>query len=198
MTLRHALAFAASSTLVASCLLQGAGCAADQATSASAAESPHAATLSRGYSAIHSLLDDERNVDKILIIKAETEELKALVTRIANISGNAYDSLQPLTGASPPVRLDADQGLPMIEEAARRSIAMDTAMDLVFSDETFETRLLMSQGQALRYGHALATQLARQDGSPERKEWAISIARAYEALYKDVVDMLSQRAVASR
>lgn len=148
------------------------------------------AELNRGYAALASLLGDERKVHQILAIKNENLPVRLLTQEIAAASAEADDTLTQLRSLDPPLNLEQPPGLPMIEAATRDSIAMETALDLLFSTDTFETRLLLSQGQALRYGQCLAIRLKEADPNEERSAWLGELATEYERLYKDIVDAL--------
>jgi hypothetical protein len=149
-----------------------------------------AGELAAGYGSLHQLLTDESSVDKLLLVKSVGSETEEAIEGIAEASSRAAEKLEALSRQSPSVRLDAPSGLPLIEQATRDSIASKTAMDLLFSDETFEVRLLMSQGQALRYGRFLAEQLRELETNEARREWLDDLARRFEEDYKRVVDLL--------
>jgi hypothetical protein len=150
--------------------------------------------LDRGYSTLASLLGDERQVHKILPLKSEGLEVKLLTQEIAAASALADDALKGLVALDPPVNLDQPTDLPMIEQAARDSIRMETTLDLLFSDDSFETRLLLSQGQALRYGQFIAVRLKQADPNTERQKWLDDLAKEYERLYARVVETLQPNA----
>ncbi len=149
--------------------------------------------LDRGYATLASLLGDERKVHQILPLKSEGLAVKLLTQEIAAASAAADDELTHLATLAPPLNLDQPTDLPMIEQAARDSIRMETTLDLLFSNETFETRLMLAQGQALRYGRFLAVRLKEADPNAERQKWLGQLASQYEELYKKVVDQLTSK-----
>ena len=152
------------------------------------------AELDRGYAALASLLGDERKVHQILAIKDANLSVRLLTQEIAAASAKADDTLERLRSLEPALNLEQEPGLPMIEAAARESIAMETALDLLFSADTFETRLLLSQGQALRYGRFLAVRLKEADPNTERGQWLGELAKEFERLYSTVIAELQPSA----
>jgi len=146
--------------------------------------------LDRGYATLASLLDDERQVHKILAIKSEGLPIRLLTQDIAATSAKAADELKVLSALDPAINLEQSPDLPMIEAATRDSITIETTLDLVFSVDTFETRLLLSQGQALRYGRFLAVRLKQADPNTERRKWLDDFAGECERLYVQVVEAL--------
>lgn len=153
-------------------------------------EGRKASELTMGYGSLAQLLGDERSVDKLLLVKSVSPETEQLVKDIAEISATAYDRLQELSKLPPAVATDWPSELPVVEAATRDSIATKTALDLLFSADTFEVRLLMSQGQALRYGRFLIEAVAARDPNEARGEWLSGLAGEYEECYKRTVERL--------
>jgi len=148
--------------------------------------------LQRGEALLEQLLEDEQDVDKILWIKSVTEPTRELVEKIVEVSGSTLEALRqdedPATAA-----MDPERALPPVEQATRDSIATKTTWDLLLSQETFEVRLLMCQGQALRYGRFLAESMAELTSSPAKKDTLARLGSSYEDLYKQVVERLVVR-----
>lgn len=151
--------------------------------------------LDRGYATLASLLGDQRQVHKILPLKSEGLQVRILTQEIAATSALADDALEGLVALDPPVNTKQPTDLPMIEQAARDSIRTETTLDLLFSDETFETRLLLAQGQALRYGRFIAVRLKEADPNTKRQEWLGELAKEYERLYAQLVELLQPQAI---
>jgi hypothetical protein len=147
--------------------------------------------LSMGYVSLRQLLEDEGKVDKLLLVKSVDAPTEQLIDEIASLSAHAGDQLEELSALDPPVAIDRPAGLPIVEQATRDSIASQTALDLVFSEDTFETRLLLSQGQALRYARFLTEALASRDPNESRQTWLRALARRYEEIYKRLIERLT-------
>ena len=146
--------------------------------------------LDRGYATLAALLGDERKVHQILPLKSEGLPVRLITQEIAVASAKADDELKALALLQPPLNLEQPPNLPMIEQATRDSIAMETTLDLLFSTDTFETRLMVCQTQALRYGRFLALKLKEADPNDERQAWLAALAKEYERLYSAIVEEL--------
>ena len=138
------------------------------------------AASGHGYALLHEILGQERQVSKLLLIKAERKPLESVIDAIARTCDTAYDRLEDLAAERP--RLDlSDTGLPADEVLTRQAIA-DTRRDqlLAASGREFELQLLWSQHEALTYASHLADTLARCETEPARLAFV-------RALWKDLV-----------
>ena len=138
------------------------------------------AASGHGYALLHEILGQERQVSKLLLIKAERRPLEIVIDAIAETCDTAYDRLEDL--AAQPPRLDlSDTGLPADEVRTRQAIA-HTRRDqlLAASGKEFELQLLWSQNEALTYASHLADTLARGETDPARLAFV-------RALWKDLV-----------
>lgn len=147
--------------------------------------------LDRGYSALASLLNDERQVHNLLAIKPESQPVSAVVRDISATSAAAHDDLRELRSLEPPVMIDQSPDLPLIERSARDAIAAETAKDLLLSGDSFDVRLLLSQAQALRYGEFLARKLGEADPNTVRTARLDALADDYDRLYEEVIRILA-------
>jgi hypothetical protein len=146
------------------------------------------ATRNNALALLHELLNDEKNLSKILIIKKESKELNQLVKDISKAAGEGVDLMNSMERGNPALE-KGQTGLPPGEAAARESISKATRNQLLGSSGAdFELQLLLSQVQALRYGSHLARIVADNDQQPDQ-------IRAYKKLSVQL-KMLEEQVVA--
>jgi hypothetical protein len=141
-------------------------------------------------SLLYDLLNDERNVSKILIIKHNDAELGKLIDAISKTSGDAYKRLGEMAKADATLNLEALK-LPAGEKETRKAIAKTKEHELLFSSgENFEFQLLLTQWDAMSYGWHLAKIAADNSTRPEDVRAFNEISLAMKDLYDQVTAML--------
>lgn len=149
-----------------------------------------ATELSIGYAALLELLGDEQSVNKLLVIKSVGASTERVIDEISAVSGEALEDLEQLGVPGAEDDVDPGAALPVVERAARDAIEGQTARELLLSGDTFEVRLLLSQAQALRYGHFLAIELAVRDSNEKRRDRLTQLGESYEQLHAQVFELL--------
>jgi hypothetical protein len=123
---------------------------------------------SHGYALLYELLGQEKDVDKLLVVKRERDDFEAVIDAIAEVSARAYEDLGELGEADPGLNL-TDTGLPAGERAAREAIeSAKTKTLLTENGEEFEIQLSLAQSQALGYMTGLSEALASAEADPAR------------------------------
>ncbi len=136
-------------------------------------------------SLLADLLDDEKNVSKILIVKRNSAELGLLIKAISKSAGDSAKQLETLAKSDPTLNLKALQ-LPPGERATRDAIAKTKEHELLFSSgENFEFNLLLTQADALSYASHLAKIAAENSPTPDE-------ARAFHAFNLAFTDLFNQ------
>ena len=141
------------------------------------------AASGHGYALLYAILEQEKQVAQLLIIKHDREALGTVIDAIAQTCGTAYERLGELAEQSP--RLDlSDTGLPADEVRTRQLIAA-TRRDLLLASSgiELELQLLLTQNEALTYAAHLADTLSRNEPDPERLAFT-------RALWKDLTGLL--------
>lgn len=136
-----------------------------------------------GYALLHAILEQEKQVSQLLIIKRDREALGSVIDEIAETCGSASKQLETLAARSP--RLDlSDTGLPAEEVQTRLAIGA-TRRDLLLAStgNELELQLLLTQVEALTYAGHLADTLSRSEPDPERLAFV-------RALWKDLSNLL--------
>lgn len=141
-------------------------------------------------SLLYDLLNDEKNVSKVLIIKGNSAELGRLIKAVSVSSGDAQKQLDAMAKDDPMLRLHALE-LPAGEVATRDAISKTKEHELFFSSgENFEFNLLLTQADALSYGWHLAKIAAENSSRPEEVREFDSVSAAMQDLYGQVVAMI--------
>jgi len=190
-----------SGALAASALLFG--CSTTGPASSSAPPSPAPATAghtkadddkmqvrNNASSLLEQLLDQEKNVSKVLIIKHASRELSGLIKAISTAAGDGAKRLKSLAQGDPTLDLGR-QELPVGEKASRDAIAKTEEYDLLLSSgANFEFTLLLTQAQALNYGSHLAKVAADHSADPEEVDALLTISRTMDQLLTQVKAMM--------
>jgi hypothetical protein len=142
---------------------------------------------------LDELLNDEKNLSKILIIKRESPDLKRLVKDISEAAGKGAKLLKTLAKEDSGLEL-ARTDLPPGEQAARKEISKTKQHQLLHSKETeFEFQLLLTQDEALNYGAHLALVAAENEPQPGHAREISALAAQLRGLLERVLEMLRTR-----
>ena len=151
-------------------------------------------TRNNAVSLLYDLFQDEKNVNKVLIIKRNSAELGHLINAVAHTSGDAAKRLEAMAQADPHIRLHALE-LPDGEKATRASIARTKEHELLFSSgDNFAFQLLLTQTDALSYGWHLSKIAAENSTAPDEVRAFGEISGSYKDLYGQTLDMLKAEA----
>jgi len=148
------------------------------------------ATRNNGYSLLHQLLDEQKDVSLLRFIRPEHADVKELVNKIATTSGTGAKLLEALARDDPTIRLD-DIRLPPAELATRDAIAATKKKELLSQNGgTFELTLLLTQTEALSYAWHLAEVTGKYEPQPERARALAGISEDMQNLYHEVFVLL--------
>ncbi|HEY5298728.1 MAG TPA: hypothetical protein VIK59_12480 [Verrucomicrobiae bacterium] len=135
------------------------GCAQVQNSPPTVADGPDAKKIelcNNAASLLYGLLDEEKNVSKVLIFKGNSAALGQLIKAISKSAGDGEKQLAAMAKNDSALNLHALE-LPAGEKATRAAIAKTREHELLFSSgENFEFTLLLTQAEALSYGSHLA------------------------------------------
>jgi hypothetical protein len=166
------------------------GCASVQKTvppPVAATDSKKIELRNNAVSLLADLLDQEKNVSKVLIIKRNTKELGEIIKAISRTAGAGAEQLKTLAANDPSLNLHALE-LPPGEKATRAAIAKTKEHELLFSSgENFEFNLLLTQTDALSYGSHLAGIAAENSPFPEQAEAFHALDVALNDLWQQVI-----------
>jgi len=150
-----------------------------------------------GYSLLHQLLNEQKDVSLLRFIRPEHADVKQLVNKIATTSGTGAKLLEAFAKDDPTISLD-DIGLPPGELATRDAIAATKKKELLSqSGDTFELTLLLTQTEALSYGWHLAEVTSTNEPQPERARALAGLGRDMQNLYHEVFMLLLSKTQSS-
>lgn len=139
--------------------------------------------LNEGYSLLHKLLSQEKNVDKILWVKLESRETQDVIEEVAGACGKGVETLTAFREAESRLSFEAP-GLPPAETETRKAIEWTRTKALLGSSgRSFEFQLLQTQLEALTYGYHLARVLSGMEISADRKARLASLSDNLERLH---------------
>ncbi len=147
-------------------------------------------TRNNGYSLLHQLLAEQKDVSLLRFIRPEQSDVKTLVKKIAVNSGAGATLLEKFARDDPSISLD-DIRLPPGEVATRAAIASTKEKELLGqSGDSFELTLLLTQTEALSYAWHLAEVTAQNEPQPDRARALAGIGEDMKNLYHEVFVLL--------
>jgi hypothetical protein len=150
------------------------------------------------YSLLHDLLDKQKNVDKLLLIKLESPELNHLIKTIASASEIGAKRLEQFATQGASINLD-QLSLPPGEVATRDAIARTKTKELLTPfNADFELYLLLTQAEALSYAWHLSKVAAAHESQPARAHYLSDLSEAMKDLHHRAISLMRSRLAASR
>ena len=139
---------------------------------------------------LDDLLGDEKNLNKILIVKHNSDELGKLVDDISKSAAENAKMLEALAKTEPGLNLKAID-LPPGELATRKAISKTKEGLLLHSkDAEFQFQLLLTQTEALNYGAHLAMVVADNESRADKTRDFLRLSAELRALNERVLTML--------
>jgi hypothetical protein len=144
-------------------------------------------------SLLHQLLEQQRNVDKLLLIKKESTETHRLIKAIASASATGARRLESFAAKDASLRLD-QMALPVGEIAVRDAIASTKTKELLTPfNPHFERNLLLTQVEALSYAWHLAKIAAVNEPAPARAQYLTALSDEMKQLHQQTVSLMEAR-----
>jgi hypothetical protein len=145
------------------------------------------------FSLLHQLLDQQRNVDKLLLVKKESAETHRLIKAIAAASAAGAKRLEYFAAGDRSVQLEL-VALPPGEVATRDAIARTKTKELLTPfNPDFELHLLLTQSEALSYAWHLARVAAANDTGMERSQYFSALSAEMKELHRQTVSLMHAR-----
>ncbi len=155
------------------------------------------ATRNNGYSLLHQLLDEQKDVSILRFIKREHTDVKNLVKKIAVNSATGAQLLEEFAKNDPSISLD-DIWLPPGELATREAIASTKKKELLGqTGDEFELTLLLTQTAALSYAWHLAQVTGENEPQPDHARALAGISTDMQNLYQEVFTLLLSKTKSS-
>lgn len=168
------------------------GCTAHEkaATQPSEAQTKDIRTRNQGYTLLHDLLADLKDVDKALIFKPKDTEFAKTIADVATMAKISEERITLFSRTDPTLNLKS-KSLPAIENETRNSIAGATTRALLTAGSEFELRLLLTQCEATRYAEHLAKSIRAHETHPQRIALLESIAKQSSELNARIIALLA-------
>jgi hypothetical protein len=149
--------------------------------------------LNNGYSLMHRLCEQEKQVDMILIVKTTPKAVADFAHEVSKTAGENLDSFDRMAAHDPAIRFDVP-GLPPIETQTRKSIQDDKQHMLLFGtkDADFAKTLLVTQVEAGTYGMNMCKVLADDEPNGRRATELRRISSRWEKLRDKAYTLLYQ------
>ncbi len=145
---------------------------------------------SNAASLLFDLLEDEKEVSKIFVIKDGSQEVIGLIQLISATAVVHERELDQLAQVDPGLNFKT-LGLPPGEMAARKAEAKSEEHDLLLSSGAeFEFNLLLTQAQAENYGSHLAKVAAENSTLPAEIKTFTDMSAAMLRLYEKTVKQM--------
>lgn len=171
-------------------LARGAETSAPAAAATSAAAAQKLERRNNAASLLAQLVDDEKGLHYVLILKGHRAELQQLVKNISATATSIQDQLQALAKADPTLNLRAVE-LPAGEIATRAAIESTKEHELLLtSGADFEFTLLLTQADALSYGWHLAQIVADNSPNAAQAKQFTTFSTAFHDLYTQTVTLM--------
>ncbi|MEZ0299677.1 MAG: hypothetical protein ACAI35_24745 [Candidatus Methylacidiphilales bacterium] len=159
------------------------GCATTGSTSNDNSGSTSQATLggsqlNTAYALYLEQVKDQKRIDQIFITKSGSPDLRAITKDISTFSKAELETLKSYEKSG--IRMNRT-GLPTAEVQTRQTIeGIKTSQLLGSSGNTFRSRLLATEVEAVMYAQAIAKVIADAEKDPERKQHLAQSSRKWE------------------
>ncbi len=142
---------------------------------------------------MYNLVSKEKNVSKLLIIKRDSPQLKAIIQKVARDSKQIAQELETLAKQNPPLNLKFAH-LPLVEQKTRDLIEKEEGKGLLrTSDKPFEFKLLQSQIEGMNYGSHLAEALLETETNAARRAFLQRAQKTLAGLRDEIYQMVLER-----
>lgn len=149
--------------------------------------------LNHGYSLLHHLCEQEKQVDLILIVKTTPPNVAGFLHEVSKNAGGDVAILDRMADHDSAIHFN-DPGLPSIETETRASIKSDKQHMLLFGtkDADFAKTVLITQVEAGTYGMNMTSVLADAESNSHRaaelrrmsSRWEKLRNKAYALIYR--------------
>jgi len=141
-------------------------------------------------SLLYDLLEDERNVSKLLLIKRESNDLNKLIKNISSAAASGATQLEQLAEEDRTLDLRATS-LPSGEVETRKAITGAKRHELLNAHGAdLEFKLLLTQIEALNYGASLAKVAAAHERESAHQNTFTNLSNTLLHLREEAVALL--------
>ena len=151
--------------------------------------------LSEGYSLLYQDARKFDAADLVLLVKAESEAMKKVVSSVAEMGDELAKDLERIAKDYPGVRIDLGP-LPEMEERKRKAIGMTRAKEFApvvgKGGREYERTVLLSFANGLNHERHLCKVMAEAEPDAGLKKFLGETEKKYDALYEGVMGLLEK------
>jgi hypothetical protein len=151
--------------------------------------------LSEGYSILYQDARKFDATDLILLVKAESDAMKKLVTSVAETGDQLTKDLERIAKAYPGVRIDLDP-LPEMEKRKRKAVGITRAKEFApvvgKGGREYERTVLLSFANGLNHERHLCKVMAEAEPDASLKKFLLDTETKYDALYEAAMTLLEK------
>jgi hypothetical protein len=151
--------------------------------------------LSEGYSILYQDARKFDASDLVLLVKAESDAMKKLVTSVAEMGDQLKKDLERIAKDYPGVRIDLDP-LPEMEKRKRIAVGMTRAKEFAPAvgkgGREYERTMLVSFANGLNHERHLCKVMAEAEPDAGLKKFLLETEKKYDALYESVMTLLEK------
>jgi len=152
--------------------------------------------LNEGYSMLYKDLDDLSKIHLIFLVKSEAKPVNDLTTAVTEYADSLKGTLERVARDYPAVDIKL-KPLPVIEQRTRDAMGKDRVLSFApivgLTGESFDRRVLQSLEGTLNHLRFTAKALADEEPEPSLKQIATTAYNKLDQLYKQVVDVLTDK-----
>lgn len=146
-----------------------------------------------GYALMYEFVSTQKNSDKLLLIKRESDDVNRMVKEISQWAGEVDGQLKRFAKAEPRIKLDDNQ-LPLLEKKQRESARAERTKEFLgTSGKEFERLILLTQSGSLTTERHIARALRESEQDPERKAYWEMATRRFDEVYARLKKLLEQQ-----
>ena len=150
-------------------------------------------TIAQGYSLLYGITSQQKDLKKLLLVKVESDPVDAVISELADYTGELSAELEDMTKRYPALTVDT-QFLPEVEVKARESITAEATKTFLASKGTdFERRLLLKQLSALEQERHIAKVMVQLETADERRDFWRRTEQRFGLLYDKIETLLERR-----
>jgi hypothetical protein len=151
--------------------------------------------LSEGYSILYQDAKKFDASELVLLVKAESEAMKKLVTTVSEMGDGLAKDLERIAKDYPGVRIDLDP-LPEMEKRKRKAVGMTRVKEFApvvgKGGREYERTVLLSFANGLNHERHLCRVMAEAETDAGLKKFLLETGKKYDALYDDAMSLLKK------
>jgi hypothetical protein len=152
--------------------------------------------LNEGYSMLYKDLDDLSKIHLIFLVKSEAKPVNDVTTAVTEYADSLKSTLERVARDYPAVNIKLEP-LPVIEQRTRSGMAKDRLLSFApvvgLTGESFDRRVLQNLEGLLNHLRFNAKAIADEEPEPSLKQITTTAYNKLDELYKQVVDMLTEK-----